>query len=91
MDEKIQESLLDENMDKKIGRCFINDRGRFRKIIHVIYEDGSREDIFSYNPMKYDFDPVEFIGKTKLEAVFYCDRKSPLPRNAYGHNTYGRF
>lgn len=80
------EALLDKNMDKKIKSCFINDKGRYRKEIFVIYQDGCREAIHSFNPNKYDFTIDEFIGKTKLEAVFYCDRKMPMSSDGY----YGR-
>ena len=71
------ESLLDENMDKTIVKCYVNNKGRFKNEIFVIYEDGSREVIHSFNPAKIDFYGGELIGKTKLEAVFYCDRKRP--------------
>lgn len=84
------ESLLDPNMDKKISKCFINDKGRFRKTIHVIYEDGCRENIHTFNPTKYEFEHNEFIGKTKLQAVFHCDRKKPLSIDCYGQSMYQR-
>ena len=71
------ESLLDENMDKMIVKCYVNSNGRFKNEIFAIYEDGSREVIYSFNPAKIDFDGREFIGKTKLAAVFHCDRKKP--------------
>ena len=76
-------SLLDANMDKKIAKCFINDKGRFRKEVFVIYTDGTRERIYTYDQNKYEFAHTEFIGKTKLEAVFYCDRKLPIFVTAY--------
>ena len=60
-----------------ISRCFINNKRPDMSEIFVIYEDGSRERIWSFNPSRYDFDHREFIGKTKIEAVFYCDRKKP--------------
>jgi hypothetical protein len=60
-----------------ISRCFINNKHPDVSEIFVIYEDGSRERIWSFNPSRYDFDHREFIGKTKIEAVFYCDRKKP--------------
>lgn len=84
MDFRDQRNLLDPNMDKKIAKCFINEKGRFTNVIHVIYEDGSRENIHTYNTNKYEFSHTEFIGKTKIDAVFYCDRKKPLNGNTYG-------
>ena len=42
----------------------------------VIYENGVREKIWAFNPTRYIFDYRDFMGKTKIEAVFYCDRKS---------------
>lgn len=85
------ESLLDKNMDKAIVKCYVNSKGRFKNEIFVIYEDGCREVIFSFNPAKIDFDGSEFIGKTKLEAVFYCDRKRPSIDQAYGSAMYSRY
>lgn len=84
MNEIMQEDLLDKNIDKRISKCFINDKGRFKKEVYVIYEDNARESIHTFNPNKFDFDHSEFIGKTKLEAVFYCDRKKPMSDNPYG-------
>ena len=77
------ESLLDPNMDKVIDKCFINNKGRFRNEIFAIYKDGSREVIFSYDPNKLNFDHIDFIGKTKLDAVFYCDYVRNSSRRAY--------
>ena len=42
----------------------------------VIYENGVREKIWTFNPTRYIFDYRDFVEKTKIEAVFYCDRKS---------------
>ena len=79
-----QSKLLDIHMDKIISKCFINSRSRFKNEIFAIYEDGTREVIFTYNPNKYDFTHGEFLGKTKLEAVFYCDRSMrPMSHNYY--------
>lgn len=72
-----QEHLLDPNLYKVISRCFINNRRPDATEIHVIYSDDTRENIWTFNPMRYDFNHQEFIGKTKIEAVFYCDRKEP--------------
>ena len=68
-----QKDLLDENMDKKIKSCFINSERTFKKVF-VIYEDGSRENIWTFDPQKYHLDKGILIGKTKLEAVYYCDK-----------------
>ena len=73
----IQDCLIDPNMDKIISKCFINQKRPELSEIFVIYIDDSRERIWSFNPMRYDFDHRELVGKTKIEAVFYCDRKSP--------------
>lgn len=72
-----QEYLLDENLHKTISRCYINKKSPNITEIFVIYTDGVRETIWTYNPMRYDFSHDEFLGKTKIEAVFHCDRKKP--------------
>ena len=72
-----QQNLLDENLYKVIDRCFINNKHPYLSEVFVIYADESRETIWSFNPMRYHFTRQEFIGKTKIEAVFYCDRKEP--------------
>jgi len=91
MTRKEAESLLDKNMDKRIEKCFINEKGRFKSEIFVIYEDGCREAIYHFNPTKYDFVNTEFIGLTKLAAVFRCDRKKPISSGFEGRSTYGRY
>lgn len=77
------ESLLDVNMDKVIAKCFINNKGRNKNEIFVIYEDGSREVICTYDPNKLTFEHTEFIGHTKLDAVFYCDYRRNASRHHY--------
>lgn len=72
-----QMELLDENLYKVISRCFINNKKPDLSEIFVIYTDDARETIWSFNPMRYEFDHHDFVGKTKIEAVFYCDRKNP--------------
>lgn len=91
MTRKEAESLLDKNMDKKIRKCFINEQGRYRREVFVIYEDGCREGIHHFNPTKYEFVDTEFIGKTKLEAVFHCYLKKPMSSGFEGRSTYGRY
>ena len=71
-----QEDLLDNNLYNMIAKCFINNKHLDSTEIFVIYEDGNRERIWTFNPTQCDFNHREFIGKTKIEAVFYCDRKS---------------
>lgn len=69
--------MIDDKMDNVISKCFINNKHPYASEVFVIYEDGSRERIWTFNPMRQNFDFREFVGKTKLEAVFYCDRKKP--------------
>lgn len=78
-----QSSLLDPNLHKVISRCFINGKRADASEIHVIYTDGSKETIWTFNPHRYEFDQREFIGMTKIEAVFYCDRKEPRSVQLY--------
>ena len=69
--------LLDVNLYKIISKCFINNKRPDMSEVFVIYVDDTREKIWTFNPMRYDFEYHDFIGKTKIEAVFYCDRKEP--------------
>ena len=73
----MQDALLDPNLHKVIARCYINTVRPDISEIFVIYSDNARETIWTYNPSRHSFDHREFVGKTKLEAVFYCDRKPP--------------
>lgn len=73
-----QTKLLDKNLYKIIASCFINKKHPSSSEIFVIYTDGSRETIWTFSPMRYEFIHQEFIGKTKIEAVFHCDRKEPI-------------
>ena len=72
-----QDALLDENLYKVISRCYIRQKCSNISEIFVVYSDNTRETIWTYNPMRHSFDHRDFIGKTKIEAVFYCDRKEP--------------
>ena len=72
-----QTDLLDPNLYKVISKCYINKKRSDKNEIFVIYANGARESIWTYNPARYDFEHYEFLGKTKIEAVFYCDRKNP--------------
>jgi hypothetical protein len=78
-----QRELLDENLYKIIDRCYINNRRSDVSEIHVIYTDGARENIWTFNPERYDFDRQDLIGLTKIAAVFYCDRKEPKSIQLY--------
>lgn len=71
------QELTDDNLFSIISKCFINNRRSDKSEIFVIFENGDRERIWTFNPTRYDFDHREFVGKTKIEAVFYCDRKKP--------------
>lgn len=69
--------ISDENLFSIISRCFINNKRPDKSEIFVIYENSTRERIWTFNPARYDFDHREFIGMSKIEAVFHCDRKKP--------------
>lgn len=69
--------ISDDNLFSKISRCFINNKRSDKAEIFVIYENSARERIWTFNPARYDFDHREFIGMSKIEAVFHCDRKKP--------------
>lgn len=71
-----QRDLLDPNMDKRIAQCFINEHKfkRFFKQIFVIYEDRTRENIWTYDSRKIEFDHKWFVGKDKLQALFICEQ-----------------
>lgn len=68
-------NLVDPNLYNVISKCYITNKRQNLAEIFVIYIDGARERIWTFNPMKYMFDYQTFLGKTKIEAVFYCDRK----------------
>lgn len=72
-----QNELLDPHLYKTISKCYISKRRPDRNEISVVYTDGKKENIWTYNPMRYDFDYCEFLGMTKIQAVFHCDRKHP--------------
>lgn len=72
-----QRDLLDDNLYKVISRCHVNNIRPDVSEIFVIYTDGDRETIWTFDPLRYEYDRKEFIGKTKIAAVFYCDRKEP--------------
>lgn len=76
-------SLLDPNMEKRIAPCDIAQSGYRRNEITVTYSDRTREVIWHYNPSRFEYEAKDFIGMTKLEAVFYCDQKLPAKRGDY--------
>ena len=78
--------LIDRNLDKVIVKCFINELSRYRNEVSVIYEDGVQEVIYHYNPMDYEYNFREFVGKTKIEVAFYCDKK-PMISDRFGGRT----
>ena len=67
-------NLVDPNLYNVISKCFIYNKRQNLAEIVVVYINGVRERIWTFNPMQYTFDYQSFIGKTKIEAVFYCDR-----------------
>lgn len=71
-----QRDLLDDNIYNIISKCFINTKRQNVAEVIVIYENGVHEKIWAFNQTRYIFDYRDFVGKTKIEAVFYCDRKS---------------
>ena len=78
-----QQELLDKNLYKVISKCYINSKRPDISEIHVIYTDNTRENIWTFNPTRYDFDNRPFVNMTKIEAVFYCDRKEPRSVQLY--------
>lgn len=68
-------NLIDENLHKLIVKCYINQKTFDKSEISVIYEDGVQERLWTFNPSKQNFERGEIIGKTKIAAVFHCDRK----------------
>ena len=72
-----QNELLDPHLHKVISKCYIHRRRTDKSEISVVYTDGARETIWTYNPLRHDFDYGEFLGMTKIQAVFYCDRREP--------------
>ena len=78
-----QLELLDPNLYKVISKCYINNKRPDMSEIHVIYVDETRENIWTFNPMRYEFVNKDFIGMTKIKAVFHCDRKEPRSIRLY--------
>ena len=70
-----QRNLLDNNLYNIISKCFIHNKRQNVSEITVVYDNWTREKTWTFNPVRCIFDYQEFIGKTKIEAVFYCDRK----------------
>jgi hypothetical protein len=72
-----QNELLDPNLYEIIKRCSIQKKSSKISEIVVTYENGVKERIWTFNPNRYKFDYRYFLGKSKIEAVFYCDRQIP--------------
>lgn len=72
-----QNELLDPNLYEVIKHCSMKKKASNITEIVVTYENGDKERIWTFNSNRYGFDYRDFLGKTKLEAVFYCDRKEP--------------
>lgn len=73
----IQNELLDSNLYELITDCMLQKVSSINTEIIVTYENGYKERIWTYDPKRYSFNYRDFIGMTKIQAVFYCDRKSP--------------
>lgn len=71
------QALLDENTHEVIIFCKLNRKNREWTEIIVTYENGVTERIWTFNHNRYNFDFHDFVGMTKIEAVFYCDRMAP--------------
>ena len=74
---EIQNELLDTNLYEVIIDCNVKRVSSRLAQITVMYENGQRERIWTFDPTRYSFDYLNFIGMNKIEAVFYCDRKIP--------------
>lgn len=69
--------LLDNNLYEVIDKCTIRNRTKDISEIIVTYTNGNQERIWTYNNNRYYYDKYDFIGKTKIEAIFHCDRQRP--------------
>ena len=69
--------LIDYNLYEIITNCILHKVSPGSTEIIVTYENGEEERIWTYDPKRYSFNYREFVGMTKIEAVFYCDRKAP--------------
>ena len=72
-----QNELLDPNLYELIVQCVLQKITSTETEVIVTYENGDTERIWTFNPVRYSFNYREFIGMTKIQAVFYCDRKPP--------------
>lgn len=72
-----QNELLDRNLYEIIVQCVLHKMSSIDTEIVVTYENGDKERIWTFDRNRYSFNYREFIGMTKIQAVFYCDRKSP--------------
>ena len=72
-----QRELLDFNLYSLITNCVLQKRSSVDTEIIVTYENGEKERIWTFDPKRYSFNYRDFVGMTKIQAVFYCDRKQP--------------
>ena len=72
-----QNEIIDDNLYETIIDCNIKRVSSRLAQITVMYENGVKERIWTFNYSRYNFDYIDFIGMTKIEAIFYCDRKKP--------------
>lgn len=71
---------MDMNLYNVIKSCYVNRRDIHKSEIYVYYANGLKEKIWTFDPTLQQFEYQEFLGKTKIEAVFYCDRKRLIER-----------
>lgn len=69
--------LLDTNLYEVIADCTIKCKKMGVAEIVVEYANGTKERIWTYNTKRHAFNNLDFIGMTKIEAIFFCDRKRP--------------
>lgn len=72
-----QNELLDPNLYELIVNCMFQKVSAVETEIIVTYENGDKERIWTFNHNRYSFNYRDFEGMTKIQAVFYCDRKQP--------------
>ena len=75
-----QKELWDRNIFCRIAKCFITNKNSRRNEISVTYKNGYREYLASYDPTEYEFNFYDFVGMSKIEALFYIDRKDRIPQ-----------
>ena len=71
-------NTLDANIYETIIFSKIKKKGNNLLEIWVTFEGGGTERIWTFDSRRFSFDVGEFIGMSKIEAIFYCDRKKPI-------------